>query len=82
MRNGPKTDAVYNLLPNSPVLVWREGNTGQAGHWDGPYNLLTVEGETCIVKLPSGPTSFRSTVVKPYLQPESTESDLETDPKP
>jgi hypothetical protein len=82
MRNGPKTDAVHNLPPNSPVLVWREGNTGQAGHWDGPYNLLTVEGETCTVKLPSGPTSFRSTVVKPYLQLESTESDPEIDPKP
>ena len=32
MRNGPKTDAVHDLPPNSPVLVWREGNTGQAGH--------------------------------------------------
>jgi len=82
MRNGPKTDAVHDLPPSSPVLVWREGNTGQAGHWDGPYNLLTVEGETCTVKLPSGPTSFRSTVVKPYLQPEPPESDPETDPKP
>jgi hypothetical protein len=82
MRNRPKTDAVHDLPPNSPVLVWREGNTGQAGHWDGPYNLLTVEGETCTVKLPSGPTSFRSTVVKPYLQPESTESDPEINPKP
>ena len=39
-----------------------------------------------MVKLPSGPTSFQSTVVKPYLQPESTESnpkiDLKIDPKP
>jgi hypothetical protein len=32
MRNGPKTDAVHNLPLNSPVLVWREGNTGQARH--------------------------------------------------
>ena len=32
MRNGPKTNIVYNLPPNSPVLVWREGNTGQAKH--------------------------------------------------
>ena len=31
-RNGPKTDAVHSLPPNSPVLVWREGNTGQLGH--------------------------------------------------
>ena len=86
MWNGPKTDAVHNLPPNSPILVWREGNIGQARHWDGPHNLLTVEGETCTVKLPSGPTSFRSTVVKPYLQPEPTESDpeidLEPNPKP
>ena len=72
MRNGPKTDAVHDLLLNSPVLIWREGNINQAGHWDGPYNLLTVEGETCTVKLPSRPTSFQSTVVKPYLRPEST----------
>jgi hypothetical protein len=41
-----------------------------------------VEGETCIVKLPSGPTSFQSTVVKSYLQLESIKSDLEIDLKP
>jgi hypothetical protein len=55
---------------------------GQARHWDRPYNLLTVKGETCIVKLPSGPTSFQSTVVKPYLQLESTESNPEINLKP
>ena len=32
MRNGPKTDAIHDLPLNSPVLVWREGNIGQAGH--------------------------------------------------
>jgi len=73
MRNGPRTDAVHDLPPNSPVLIWREGNTGHSGHWDGPFTLLTVEGETCTIELTSGPTPFRSTVVKPYLQPESTE---------
>ena len=82
MCNRPRTDAVHNLPPNSPVLVWREGNMGQAGHQDGPYNLLMVEGETCMVKLPSGPTSFQSTVVKPYLQLESTESNPKIDLKP
>ena len=73
MRNGPKTDAVHDLPPNSPVLVWREGNIGHSGHWDGPFTLLTVEGEMCTIELTSGPTPFRSTVVKPYLRPESTE---------
>jgi hypothetical protein len=38
-----------------------------------------VKGETCTVKLLSGPTSFRSTVVKPYLQLESIESNPEID---
>jgi hypothetical protein len=75
MRNGPRTNAVHELPPNSPVLVWREGNTGQSGYWDGPFTLLTVEGETCTVKLNSGPTTFRSTVVKPYLQSEPDEDE-------
>jgi hypothetical protein len=85
MRNGPRTDVVYNLLPNSPVIVWREGNTGQSGYWDGPFNLLTVEGKTCTVELTSGPTPFCSTVVKPFLQPESDEdepTDVLTDRQP
>ena len=82
MCNGPKTDVVYDLLPNSPVLVWREGNTGQARHWDRLYNLLIVKGEIYTVKLPNRPTSFRSMVVKLYLQLKSFEFDLEIDPKP
>ena len=67
MRNGPRTNAIYGLLPSSPVLVWREGNASQSGYWDGPYMLLAVDGKTCTVKLLNGPTTFRSTVVKPYL---------------
>src|SRR5450432_2684053 len=65
--NGPRIDAIHDLPPNSPVLVWREGNANQTRHWDGPDNLLTVKGETCTIQLTSGPTAFRSTVVKPYL---------------
>lgn len=68
IRNGPRRTDVHDLPLNSPVLVWREGNTGQSGHWDGPFTLLSIEGETCVVKINSGPTSFRSTVVKPYFQ--------------
>jgi hypothetical protein len=40
-----------------------------------------VEGETCMVKLPSRPTSFQSTIVKPYLWLELTKSNLEINPK-
>jgi hypothetical protein len=73
-RNGPVTTPVHGLPLNSEVLVWREGDTGQSGKWTGPYTLLAMDGETCQVQLRSGPVSFRSTVVKPYLR---SESDLE-----
>ena len=67
MRNGPKTDTVHDLPLNSPVLVWREGNIGYLGHWDGPFTLLTVKGEMCIIKFISRPTPFYFIVVKLYL---------------
>jgi hypothetical protein len=79
-RNGPSTSAIHDLPPNSPVLIYREGNTGQSGHWDGPFDLLTVEGETCTIKLPSGPTTFRSTIVKPYLTDDKPEPDKQIQP--
>jgi hypothetical protein len=31
-RNRPMTNVVHSLSPSSPVLVWRKGNTRQAGH--------------------------------------------------
>ena len=49
------------------VLVWRK-----SGNWTGPYHLLAIENEMCYVQLPSGPTRFRSTSVKPYFWPENT----------
>lgn len=70
-RNGPNTGPVHDLPLNSEVLVWREGKTSYSGRWDGPYKLLAIEGETCKVQMPSGPTSFRSTVVKPNLRAET-----------
>src|SRR6266568_3522418 len=85
MRNGPNTNAIYNLPLNSPVLVWREGNIGQSGHWDKPFTLLTVEGKTCTIKLFSGLTAFRSIVVKPYFQATKSQEQiirLESPPKP
>ena len=71
IQNGPRIDAIHDLPPNSLVLVWREGNSGQTGHWDGPYNLLIVDGETYTIQLLSGPTAFRSTTIKPYYHSES-----------
>jgi hypothetical protein len=67
IRNGSKTTAIHNLLLNSPVLVWREGPTGQPSYWSSLYNLLSIKNKTYTIQLPYGPTNFRSTVVKPYL---------------
>ena len=57
---------VYDLPLNSKVFVWHK-----SGKWTGPYCLLAVENKTCCVQLLSGPTSFRSTSVKPYFRPEN-----------
>ena len=76
-RNGPSVTTIHDLPLNSDVLVWREGNTGQSGRWTGPFKLLGIDGETCKVQLPRGPTDFRTTTVKPYLQPEPEEPNEE-----
>jgi len=65
-RNGPHVDAIHDLPINSPILVWREGNIGKSGHWSGLYTLIAIKGESCVIDLPYGPTTFHSTSVKPY----------------
>ena len=60
-RNDPLVDPLHDLPLNSEVLVWRE----KSG-WTGPFRLLNINNETCQVELPSGPTQFRSTCVKPF----------------
>jgi hypothetical protein len=67
-RNSPSTTALYNLLLNSDVLIWREGNVNQKRGWDGSYKLLSINGETCVLALPRGLTDFRSTAIKPYFK--------------
>ncbi|POS81609.1 hypothetical protein EPUL_006437, partial [Erysiphe pulchra] len=70
MRNGPTTSAVRDLPPQSQVLVWREGNSGKKGSWEGPYILVGIDENTCNVKLHENsdkPSAFRITSVKPYF---------------
>jgi hypothetical protein len=76
-RNGPSVMPIHDVPLNSPVLVWREGNAGHGGKWTGPFPLLGIDRETCHVQLPSGPTDFRSTVVKPYHINEEEETEEE-----
>ena len=68
-RNGPSITAIHNVPLNSNVFVWREGNVGQSGKWTSLFKLLGINRETYKVQLPSGPTNFRTTTVKLYLQP-------------
>ena len=65
-RNGPSSTSIHQLPLNSDVLVWREGQTGYAGKWTGPYKLLSINREICISVLPIKPIPFRTIVVKPY----------------
>ena len=46
-------EALYNLPPNSPVLVYRE-----KGGWKGPFPLIRITGKTYKVKLSSKVTNF------------------------
>lgn len=66
-RNGPQTMRMHDTPIGSRVLVWR---THQK-KWTGPYKLLATSRETCTIELSNGPTDFRVTIVKPYLE-EST----------
>jgi hypothetical protein len=61
MRNGPNTLDTINLPIQSDVRVWRDKDG-----WKGPYKLIAIDGETCTIQMPYGPTNFRSTSVKPY----------------
>ena len=74
-RNGPHTMRMHDTPIGSPVLVWR---THQK-KWTGPYKLLATSRETCTIELPNGPTDFRITIVKPYLE-NSEEIDSSIEP--
>jgi hypothetical protein len=71
-RNGPNTLRIHDLPLNSDVLVFRE-NQG----WQGPYKLVSTDGESCTVALSHGNTAFRSTHVKPYLVVNDDDNDDE-----
>ena len=73
-RNGPNTESLHDLAPNSKVLVYRE-NKG----WQGPFIFVGISGETCQVRLTSGITDFRSTHVKPFHEQPNDEIDEDID---
>jgi len=60
-RNGPDTLAVKELPLQSLVRVWRE-----VGKWTGPFRLIGVDGEVCIIQGANKEQRFPTTAVRPY----------------
>ena len=72
-QNSPNMETLYDLLPNSPVLIYRE-----KGGWKGPFLLIGITGETYKVKLLFRITNFWSTYIKLYYK-KSTVGDFDGD---
>ena len=62
-RNGP---IQQDLQPGMNVLLWRQNAQNPRGNWQGPYKLVDIYGENCIILMPNGPTPFRLTNVRPF----------------
>ncbi len=78
-RNGPSTEEALALPLQSEVMVWRETKG-----WQGPYKVINTKDHDITVDMVNGPTTFRSTVVKPYYRDDSTEppaADAAAEPK-
>ena len=67
-RNGPSTEELLSLPLQSEVMVWREKNG-----WQGPYKVIDMKDHDVTVDMVNGPTTFRSTVVKPYYRDTTTD---------
>jgi len=58
---------MLDLPLQSEVHVWHKKNG-----WQGPYKLIAINGQTCTIQMPYGPSQFQSTVVKPYYKDNSS----------
>ena len=78
-RNGPDTSDLHSAPLDSHVLVYRP----ELDKWEGPWPLLDIQGETCTVLLPppSGPTPFRSTVVKRFISDDNGDNEVPSTPQ-
>ncbi|KAI1005436.1 hypothetical protein K3495_g2776 [Podosphaera aphanis] len=70
-RNGPQIWQIHNAPIGLQALVWQI----HLKKWTGPFKLLAITDDTCSIEMPSGPTNFRSTVVKPYSENNYSELD-------
>lgn len=56
IKNRFSTSLIYNLLLNSPILVFCKKNIGLSGLWEGLYKLLIVQSKTAVIELCRKPT--------------------------
>jgi hypothetical protein len=68
-RNRPSTDDIYTILLSLDILVWQVYKKS----WNRPYKLLAIKEETATIKLPHGPTVFRTTNIKRYTKDSTTD---------
>lgn len=59
--NGPNVTDIHQVPIGSKVLVYRP----QLERWDGPFDILGIDGEDVkgLLPPPAGPSKFKSTVV-------------------
>lgn len=73
-KNGFQVDSVHNLLINSDILVFCNGNASCIGRWTSKFKPLGIINKTCKISLLSRYINFRRTVVKFYLiRPENND---------
>lgn len=67
-RNGPDVTAIHGAEIGSDVIIWREAKKNQRGYWQGPFKLLSVIGETCMVDTGTkvGSQEFRTSSVRSW----------------
>ena len=65
--NGPKTDDIKECPLGGQVLVYREGKGAGKASWQGPFQMIGIDGEACLVNLGNTASWFRTTHVRSYV---------------
>lgn len=66
-KNGPDVTDIHNTPIGAPVQVYCQ----EKDRWKGRYSLLNLNGEDAMVMTSKEAQKLQSTVVKPYLTPET-----------
>lgn len=68
-QKGKESSAILHELPaGSPVLLYREVTKS----WEGPFQFVSVSGETAVIQTPRGRRIFRTSCVRPWTKPKWT----------